>query len=83
MAKTAKGEAVMRDEMNRIQICKYCGKPEYYGKFIWLNGKMLCRDCYKKEYHRTQGKPYEWNDLDGQRPTFAEYAEQEKEKEDA
>lgn len=25
----------MEDEMKRIVICKYCGKPEYYGEMRW------------------------------------------------
>lgn len=64
------------DEMKKIIECKYCNGYEYYGKFVWLNGKMLCRDCYKEEYRTLYNKPYEWSDLDGHRPTKEEYIEQ-------
>ena len=42
----------MFPEMNEIYICKYCGKPEYWGEFIWLSAKMMCRDCYKAEFEK-------------------------------
>ena len=59
----------MDEIMNRIVRCKYCNKPEYYGKFIWLNSHMLCRDCYKAMYEKIYNTRYEWHDLDGKRPT--------------
>ena len=58
----------MIDEMKRAISCKYCGKPEYYGQFRWLDGHMLCRRCYKAEYVRQYKKPYIWDDLDGEFP---------------
>lgn len=64
------------DEMNRIVLCKHCRKPEYYGEFRWLSGWTGCRDCYKEEYRTQTGEIYEWNDLDGKRPTMEEYEEQ-------
>ena len=63
----------MSDEMNMIHICKYCRKPEYYGEFRWLSGKMCCRNCYKAEWESQYHKPYRWEDLDGPRPTKEEY----------
>lgn len=66
------------DEMKRIVICKYCGKPEYYGEMRWLSGKCTCRDCYKADYEDKTGKLYKWDDLDGKRPTMEEYKEQER-----
>lgn len=63
--------------MNRIVICKYCHRPEYYGIFHWLSGKMMCRDCYRAEYEKQYKKPYRWKDLDGKRPTMEEYKKQE------
>ena len=65
------------DDMNRIIICKYCNKPEYYGEMRWLSGKCCCRDCYKADYESSTGKPYTWDDLDGKRPTMEEYNAQE------
>ncbi len=65
------------DEMKRIVICKYCGKPEYYGEMRWLSGKCMCRTCYKADYEERHGKLYIGNDLDGKRPTMEEYREQE------
>lgn len=62
----------MIDEMNRVIRCKYCGKPEYYGKFRWISGHMLCRNCYKADYEDRYKKPYIWDDLDGKRPTEEE-----------
>lgn len=60
-----------------IVICKSCKKPEYWGEMRWLNGRCMCRDCYKAEYERSTGKPYTWTDLDGKRPTVDEYNRQE------
>lgn len=65
------------DEMKKIVICKYCRKPEYFGEMRWLSGRCTCRDCYKENYEREEGKAYRWNDFDGKRPTMAEYAAQE------
>lgn len=65
-------------DMNEIVICKYCGRPEYYGKMRWLSGKCCCRDCYKADYEDSTGKLYKWNDLDGPRPTMEEYLEKER-----
>lgn len=66
-----------RDEMDEIVICKYCGKPEYYGEMRWLSGKCCCRDCYKADYEQQTGKVYKWDDLDGHVPTMVEYLTQE------
>lgn len=65
------------DEMKRIVICKYCGRPEYYGEMRWLSAKCCCRDCYKADYESISGKLYRWDDLDGKRPTMDEYKAQE------
>lgn len=46
-------------------VCKHCGRDEWWGRMIWLSGKCMCRKCYKAEYERTHGKPYVWDDLDG------------------
>ena len=70
------------DEMKKIVLCKLCGRPEYNGEMRWLSGKCMCRDCYRDYYETQSGKPYEWNDLEGQRPTMKEYERQE-EKESA
>lgn len=56
------------DDMKRAIRCKYCGKPEFYGEFRWKDGKMMCRSCYRADYERVYGKPYEWDDLDGEVP---------------
>ena len=68
----------LMDDMKRIVICKYCGRPEYYGKMRWLSGKCTCRDCYRNHYEVKRGKPYTWDDLDGPRPTMDQYKEQER-----
>lgn len=62
--------------MDEIVICKYCGRPEYWGEMRWLSGKCCCRDCYKEDYEKT-GKVYIWSDLDGKRPSMDEYKAQE------
>lgn len=67
------------DEMKRIVICKYCNKPEYYGRMMWLSGRCTCRDCYKADYERENKRRYTWDDLDGKRPTMEEYEKQEAE----
>ena len=63
--------------MERIVICKFCGRPEYWGKMRWLSGKCLCRDCYKAEWELSTGKGYIWDDLDGERPTREKFEAQE------
>lgn len=54
--------------MKIVQKCKHCGNLEFWDEFRWLNGKQLCRNCYKKEYEHTYDKLYRWNDLEGPRP---------------
>lgn len=68
-------------DMNRIVICKYCNRPEYWGEMRWLSGKCCCRDCYKEEYEAQHFKKYQWDDLDGKRPTMEEYNNQENKEE--
>lgn len=63
--------------VGKIVICKFCGRPEYWGQMRWLSGKCMCRDCYKAEWESNTGKDYIWNDLDGERPSMKEYEEQE------
>lgn len=63
--------------MEKIVICKSCGRPEYWGQMRWLSGKCMCRDCYKAEWEGNTGKDCIWDDLDGDRPTREEYEEQE------
>ncbi len=67
----------MGENMKRIVICKYCGRPEFWGDMRWLSGRCTCRDCYKAECEAQSGKPYAWDDLDGPRPTREEYDAQE------
>ena len=67
------------DEMNRIVICKHCGKPEYYGEMRWLSGRCSCRNGYKAQWQDENHELYKWNDLDGKRPTMNEYENQESE----
>lgn len=66
--------------MHKIVLCKYCGKPEYYGKMKWLNGITECRSCYKADYEESHRKIYFWDDLDGPRPTMDEYNAQKGER---
>lgn len=66
------------DEMKRIVICKHCGKPEYYGKIRWLNGRCECGICYKAHWQDVNRELYKWNDLDGKRPTMEEYEKQKR-----
>ena len=68
------------DGMKEIVICKHCGRPEYYGDMRWLNGKCICRACYRCDCEDRTGKLYSWNDLDGHMPTMAEYEKQEEER---
>lgn len=67
----------MVDEMKRIILCKYCNKPEYYGEYRWLSGKMLCRDCYKAHWEDVNHELYRWSDLNGDRPSMKDYEQQE------
>lgn len=64
--------------VDKIVICKHCGKPEYYGEMRWLNGRCSCRNCYKSQWQDENHKLYSWNDLDGKRPTMEEYEKQER-----
>lgn len=64
----------------KIEICKLCGRPEYWGDMRWLSGRCVCRDCYRADYESQTGKIYVWDDLDGKRPTQEEYEEQEENK---
>ncbi len=64
---------VIRD----IVICKSCQKPEYWGEMRWLHAKCVCRDCYKRAYEKEYSEPYKWDDLEGERPTMADYRAQE------
>lgn len=60
--------------MERIVICKSCGRPEYWGQMRWWDGICMCRDCYRNLWEmRNHGVPYRWDDLDGERPTREEY----------
>lgn len=66
------------DEMERIILCKYCGKPEYYGEMRWLSGRCSCRRCYKAQWEDENHKLYAWNDLDEvPYPTMEDYENQE------
>lgn len=65
------------EDTNRIVICKYCNKPEYYGEMRWLSGRCSCRNCYKAQWQDEHQMLYEWGDLDGKRPTMKEYEMQE------
>lgn len=67
------------DEMKQIVLCKYCGKPEYYGEERWLSGKCMCRSCYKAAYQDERHELYTWSDLDGHVPTMEEYLKQQEE----
>ena len=66
------------DEMKKIVLCKYCGKPEYYGEMRWLSAKMLCRNCYRSHWQDENHKLYVWDDLDKvPYPTMEDYENQE------
>lgn len=64
-------------DMKKIVICNHCGEPEYWGEMRWLNGICSCRSCYKGQYERERHETYIWHDLDGERPTMADYQKQE------
>ena len=67
------------DDMNRIVICRHCGRPEYYGEMKWFNGKCSCRACYRADYKDRTGELYVWDDLDGPAPTMDDYEKQGRE----
>lgn len=62
--------------MDEIVICKECRQPEWWGDMRWISGRCICRNCYKADYERTTHKLYQWDDLDGSRPTQEEYRAQ-------
>lgn len=39
----------MNDYLDRLVECPSCHKMTKDGDRIWLNGKCLCPDCYKRE----------------------------------
>lgn len=53
-----------RTDMDSLVTCKYCGHGEKYGEMRWLNGREQCKECYKKDFEKTFGIKYEWNDLE-------------------
>lgn len=66
------------DEMNRIVLCRHCGKPEYYGEMRWLSGRCSCRRCYKAQWEDENHKLYAWDDLDEvPYPIMKDYENQE------
>lgn len=67
--------------MDQIVICKNCRQPEWWGAMHWISGRCICRNCYQAEWERTTGKPYQWNDLEGERPTMEGYRKQEERRE--
>ena len=42
--------------MDKIVICKQCGRPEYWGEMRWLSGKCTCRNCYRQLKNITSKK---------------------------
>ena len=48
----------------------------------WLSGKCTCRNCYRANWQDENKALYEWDDLDGPRPTVEEYNIQEREEKD-
>lgn len=54
--------------MKKIVKCKHCNKPEYWKEMRWMDGREMCRNCYKEDYKRRTGELYIWDDLDGERP---------------
>lgn len=76
MCRTCVTRKTTSDEMGVVIRCKYCGKPEYYGEFRWLSGKMCCRNCYRAEWEAENKEVYRWDDLDGPRPTEDEIMEE-------
>jgi len=65
------------DEMMHIVKCKHCGRYEYYGVMRWLSGSCMCRNCYETAYEDAFHTVYGWTDLQGHRPTEAEFLTQE------
>ena len=49
------------DEMDEVVICKYCKSSCTYGQMIWLNGKMMCPQCYMAERAKLDAKGGAWN----------------------
>lgn len=70
----------MPDDMNRIVVCRHCGRKELYGRMMWLNGRCECRACYKSHYEEVNHELYRWNDLDWTDEELALLKESEKTK---
>lgn len=64
------------DQNEEIVICKHCRQPEYWGAMRWLDGRCMCRRCYKADWESRNHSVYEWNDLDGPVPTLHDYNSQ-------
>ncbi|MDD3251793.1 MAG: hypothetical protein PHV18_04440 [Lachnospiraceae bacterium] len=67
------------EQNKKIVICKNCNKPEYWGEMRWLSSHCTCRNCYRANWEHETKKLYTWGDLDGPRPTLAEYEAQQQE----
>ena len=48
--------------MDKIVICKQCGRPEYWGEMRWLSGKCTCRNCYRANWQDENKALYEWDE---------------------
>lgn len=64
------------EQKEQIVICKECNKPEYSDKMWWLEGRFLCRRCYRSRWEQLNQRKYKWDDLDGSKPTVEEYEQQ-------
>lgn len=65
------------DEMVRIVKCRHCDGYEYFGEMRWLNGRCACRSCYKGHREELDRRLYDYTDLDGPKPTEADFLAQE------
>ena len=63
--------------MQKIVLCSLCGQPEFEDELRECMGGKLCRSCYKSIFEDMVRDEYRGNDLDGVRPTYREYLEQQ------
>lgn len=62
----------MEHDPMEVVICKSCNHLEYWGKMTWFEGKVLCRDCYIREFIKIYGRPPENIDPAEKTPSIIE-----------
>jgi dTDP-4-amino-4,6-dideoxygalactose transaminase len=63
--------------MRKIVLCSLCKEPEYEDELRSFGGSEHCRACHKGIFEDIVRDLYRGDDLDGPRPSYREYLEQQ------